>query len=118
MIVIVHYLNGHFGICLGIELIAFADHFIAKFLIVLDNTVVDSDNIHVVRDMRVGIVLGRFAVCCPACVTDSAISRHCLAGIRLLGEHSKSPLRFHDRRYFIRISHCQAGRIISPVFQF
>ena len=54
------------------EGIALADKFLTKFLVVVDDSVVNTDDGAVIRAVRVSIVLGRLAVGSPASVSDTA----------------------------------------------
>ena len=97
-VVVIDGLDGDFGIRLGIELIALADHLVAKFLIVLDDAVMYAYDVIVIYDVGVCVILRGFAVGCPSCVADAACALERCAAVCLLGKDLEPALGLYDNR--------------------
>ena len=78
----------------------------------------NTDNISVIRAVRMGIALRRLAMRCPAGMTDSAGSFDRASVIRFLGKDMKPAFCFDNLDLSVFIPDGNAGGIISAVFQF
>ena len=72
LVVVIDGLDADFGVGIRIEGVALADHLLTELLVVLDDSVVNTDYVVVINDMRMSIVLGRLTVSGPSCVADAA----------------------------------------------
>ncbi len=107
--VIIDGLDRDFRISLGVEAVAIADQLITQFLIVFNNAVVDTDNRAVICAVGVGVILGGFAVGCPAGVSDAAAADHRLAVVGLLRQDLETSFCLDDLRIRTPVTNCQTG---------
>ena len=128
LIVIINQFNDHFCIGLAVERIAMLQQLFLQFGIVLDDTIMYTDDLRfdwtrtrsaaVTRNMRMRIGLTWFTVCCPAGMSDATGSFQCLSAICFLDQIGQATLCFHDLCQTLSITDSQSGRVISSIFQF
>ena len=74
-------------------------------------------NLIILAVMRMGIVLGRLSVGCPARMSNTAAPLHRLAVIRLIGQLLQPSLGLDYPYLVLAVPHCDPGRIIASVFK-
>ena len=71
LVIVIDELHCHFGVCGRIELIALAKKLILQFLVILNDTIVNTDHISILRGMWMGVGLRRLPMGSPTGVTDT-----------------------------------------------
>ena len=88
----------------------------AQLEVVFDNTVVYHRKLARTAEMRVRVRVGRLAVRCPPCVSDSDVARKCLAASGFLFENRQTPLCLYHIELSV-IQNCKPRRVITSVFE-
>ena len=91
--------------------------FLPKFLIIFNNTIMNTDHISIITAVRMCVQLTRLPVCRPACMPDSACSMQRHSVIRLLRENTQATFRLYDLHLFFAVTHCKSRRIIPAILQ-
>ncbi len=116
-IIVVNKLDSYLGIGCGVEGVALLGELCTQLLIVLDDTVVNTDNISVIRVVRVSVSFVRLSVSCPSCMADTAGTVY---GITLIGHFSEHLQLAHSLYYFslaVAVSYSDTCRVIASVFK-
>ena len=116
-IIVVQQMGDHFGICIGYKFIPLCLQLLFQFQIILNDPVMYHNDTLLFIKMRMRVHIGRFSVCCPACMPDPDRSRKRFSPMRQLTQHFQSALCFFHTDLF-PVIYCDPCRIISPVFQF
>ena len=117
LIVIIDQLDRNLCIRIRIEVISLVLQLFPEFLIILNNSIVDTNYIPVITAVRMCIQLTRFPVCRPAGMPDSACSVHCGSIIRLFRKDAQTSFRLYDLHLIFTVTHCKSCRIISAILQ-
>ena len=84
LVIVIDELHCHFGVCGRIELIVLAKKLILQFLVILNDTIVNTYHISIIGGMGMSIGLRRFAVGGPTGVTDTTGTSQGMAMIGFL----------------------------------
>ena len=117
LIIIVNQLDRNFRIRVRIKAVTFVLQFLPKFLIIFNNTIMNTDHISIITAVRMCVQLTRLPVCRPACMPDSACSMQRHSVIRLLRENTQATFRLYDLHLFFAVTHCKSRRIIPAILQ-
>ena len=128
LIVVIHQLDQHLGIRLGIEMISVALQFRLQFLEVLNDAVVYTHHfgLHhtgsgsgtVAAHMRVCIGTAGRAMSRPTGMPDTAIAFRYASVIRHFHQILQFPRCLEYNRRLFAIPYCQACGVITTIFQF
>mgnify|MGYP000747894661 CR=1 FL=1 len=94
LIIVIDELHCHFGVCGRIELIALAKKLILQFLVILNNTIVNTDHISIIGSMRMSICLRRFPVGSPTGMTDTTGTSQGMAMVGFSANAFRRPFAF------------------------
>ena len=128
LIIVVHQLDNHFGIRLAVKRIAVFQQLFFQLGIVLDDTVMNTDNLRfnrartgtatVTGNMRMCIRLARLTVGCPTGMANTTSSFQCITVIGFLNQIGQTAFCFHDLCQCFSIPDSQSSRVISSILQF
>ena len=128
LIIVVHQLDDHFGIRLAVKRIAVFQQLFFQLSIVLDDTVMNTDNLRfnrartrtatVTGNMRMCIRLARLTVGCPTGMANTTSSFQCITVIGFLNQIGQTAFCFHDLCQCFSIPDSQPSRVISSILQF
>ena len=109
LVIVIDELHCHFGICGRIELIALAKKLILQFLVILNNTIVNTYHISIIGGMGMGICLRRFAMGGPTGVTDTAGTCQSMTIIGFLCQRFQTAFRLYDFCLILPIPNGKTG---------
>ena len=115
LIIVVDQLDRNLCIRIGIKRISLILKLFPEFLVILDNSVMNADDVPVITAMRVRIQLTRLPVRRPARMTDPAGSLHRYSIIRLLCENAETAFRLDDLHILLPVTYCDSRRVISAI---
>ena len=118
LIVIIDQLDRNLCIRIGIEVISLVLQLFPEFLVILDNSIVDTNYIPIIAAVRMRVQLTRFPVSCPTGMPDSTCSVHCHSVIRLFRKNAQAAFRLYDLHILLAVPDRDSSRVISTVFQF
>ena len=117
LIVIIDQLDRNLCIRIRIEVISLVLQLFPEFLVILNNSIVDTNYIPVIAAVRMRVQLTRFPVSCPTGMPDSTCSVHCSSIIRLFRKNAQATFRLYDLHLFFAVTHCKSRRIIPAILQ-
>ena len=106
-------LNNYLRVGIAAEINS-AEVFFPQLRLVFDNSVVNKRKPFTVMRMR--IYFRRFAVRCPACVTDSGISVQAFSAVRFINKIGKLAHSLFNG-YFPVVVYCYSGGVVTSVFK-
>ena len=109
LVIVIDELHCHFGVCRRIELIALAKKLILQFLVILNDTIVNTDHISIIGSMGMSICLRRFPVGSPAGVTDTTGTSQGMAMIGFLRQRFQTAFRLYDFRFVLTVTNGKTG---------
>ena len=109
LVIVIDELHCHFGICGGIELIVLAKKLILQFLIILNDTIVNTDHISIIGGMWMSICLRRFPVGRPTGVTDSTGTSQGMTMIGFLRQRFQATFRLYNFRFVLPVTNGKTG---------
>ena len=109
LVIVINELHCHFGICGRIELITLTKKLILQFLVILNNTIVNTNHISIIRGMWMGIGLRRFPVGGPAGVTDSTGTSQGMAMVSFLRQRFQAAFRLYNFRLILPVTNGKTG---------
>ena len=115
LIVIIDQLDRNLCIRIRIEVISLVLQLFPEFLIILDNSIVDTNHIPIITAVWMRVQLTRFPVCRPAGMPDSACSVHCGSIIRLFRKNAQAPFRLYDLDILLSVPDRNSRRVISAI---
>ena len=114
-IVVVQQTSDNLAVRLRKEFVAFVCEKFFKFGIVFDYAVMNDCNPAVA--VRVRVYVGRFAVCCPTGVTDTAMTEGLSLNRQLFFHSCEFPSRFYGFNAVVFLKNRNSRAVIAAIFQ-
>ena len=111
---VLHELHKHFRVGVALELHAFRLKLRLDVGIVLDDAVMDDGKIVGARIVGMSVACRRFAMRCPACMSDAYAARHVFVAA-VLGQVVNLSFCLIHVEVAAVANHCHAGAVIATI---